>query len=169
MSVIADLAWRGMVHQVTDERLGAKMAEEPFAVYHGIDASADSLHVGNLLGVIALQRLQGAGHRPLVLVGGGTSLIGDPSGKATERPIRTVDEVRANVEAIQRQLETFIDFGLGQAVLLDNADWLTTIPLTDFLRDVGKHFTVNVMMAKESVKARLETREQGISFTEFSY
>ncbi|MGH9277182.1 MAG: tyrosine--tRNA ligase [Acidimicrobiales bacterium] len=170
MSVVADLAWRGMVHQVTDERLGAKMAAEPFAVYHGIDASADSLHVGNLLGVLALQRLQRAGHRPLVLVGGGTSLIGDPSGKATERPIRTVEEVQANAAGIRRQLERFIDFGPGPgAVLLDNADWLCTIPLTDFLRDVGKHFTVNTMMAKESVKARLETREQGISFTEFSY
>ena len=160
-----------MVHQVTDPDLGAKLKAERFVVYHGIDATATSLHVGSFMGVLALQRLQRAGHRPLVILGGGTTLIGDPSGKDSERPMRTVDEVRGNVAAIRRQLERFLDFGPGdaQALLLDNADWLTTIPLTTFLRDVGKHFTVNVMIARESVKARLETREQGISYTEFSY
>ena len=168
MSAVADLDWRGMVHQVTDERLGAKMASEPFAVYHGIDASADSLHVGNLLGIVALQRLQRAGHRPLVLLGGGTSLIGDPSGKASERPMQSAEDVRANMAGIRRQLERFIDFGSSEssAVLLNNADWLCPLPLTGFLRDIGKHFSVNAMIAKESVKARLEAREQGISFTE---
>ncbi len=160
-----------MVHQVTDPDLGAKLKAERFVVYHGIDATAQSLHVGNFMGVLALQRLQRAGHRPLVILGGGTTLIGDPSGKDAERPMRTVEEVRGNVAAIRRQLERFLDFGPGeaQALLLDNADWLTSIPLTTFLREVGKHFTVNVMIAKESVKARLETREQGISYTEFTY
>ena len=171
MNILAELAWRGMVHQVTDEDLGAKLAAEPFVVYHGIDATADSLHVGNLVGVKALQRLQRAGHRPIALLGGGTTLIGDPSGKASERPMRTVDEVRGNVAGIRAQLERFLAFGPGpsEALLVNNADWLGSIPLTDFLRDVGKHFTVNAMIAKESVKTRLEGREQGISFTEFSY
>ena len=169
--VLAELEWRAMVHQVTDPDLGAKLKAERFVVYHGIDATASSLHLGNFIGVLALQRLQRAGHRPLVILGGGTTLIGDPSGKDVERPMRAVDEIRGNVAAIRRQLERFLDFGPGeaQALLLDNADWLTSIPLTTFLRDVGKHFTVNVMIAKESVKARLEAREQGISYTEFSY
>ena len=171
MDAFAELAWRGMVHQVTDEDLGAKLAGERFVVYHGMDASADSLHVGNLIGVLALQRLQRGGHRPIALLGGGTTLIGDPSGKASERPMRAVEEVRANVAAIRGQLERFLTFGSGptDALLLDNADWLTSIPLTAFLRDVGKHFTVNAMVAKESVRSRLEAREQGISYTEFSY
>ncbi|MGH9225650.1 MAG: tyrosine--tRNA ligase, partial [Acidimicrobiales bacterium] len=173
MNVLDDLQWRGLVHQVTDEDLGAKLAggSRPVVVYHGIDATADSLHVGNLLGVLVLRRLQRAGHRPIVLLGGGTTLIGDPSGKQSERPLREVDEVRSNIVALRGQLERFIDFGPGPggALLLDNADWLCTMSLTDFLRDVGKHFTVNAMMAKESVRARLEEREQGISFTEFTY
>jgi tyrosyl-tRNA synthetase len=169
--VLADLAWRGMLHQVTDDELGKKLATEPFVVYYGVDATADSLHVGHLIGVIALRRLQRAGHRPIVLVGGGTTLIGDPSGKESERPMRPVEEIRANVAGIRRQLERFLEFGSGpaQALLLDNAEWLCALPLTDFLRDVGKHFTVNMMIAKESVRARLESREQGISYTEFSY
>jgi tyrosyl-tRNA synthetase len=169
--VVADLTWRGLVHQVTDEELGARMAAEPFVVYHGIDATADSLHIGNLLGVLVLRRLQHAGHRPIVLLGGGTTLIGDPSGKASERPMRSTEEVRANVASLRRQLERFLAFGPGEseALLLDNADWLGRLSLTEFLRDVGKHFTVNAMIAKESVRARLEQREQGISYTEFSY
>jgi len=169
--VLADLEWRGMVHQLTDPELGARLAAERFVVYHGIDATATSLHLGNFIGVLALRGLQRAGHRPLVVVGGGTTLIGDPSGKDAERPMRSLDDVRANVAAIRNQLERFLDFGPGesQALLLDNADWLTAMPLTAFLRDVGKHFTVNAMIAKESVRARLEAREQGISYTEFSY
>jgi tyrosyl-tRNA synthetase len=127
--------------------------------------------VGGLLAVVALQRLQRAGHRPIALLGGGTTLIGDPSGKDTERPLLTVEEIRANADGLRRQLERFVDFGPGPtgALLVDNADWLCRLPLTDFLRDVGKHFTVNAMIAKESVRSRLETREQGISYTEFSY
>jgi len=165
-----DLRWRGLVYQLTDEDLGARLAE-PVAVYHGIDVTADSLHVGSMVGVVTLQRLQRAGHRPLVLLGGGTSLIGDPSGRRTERPLLSGAQIEANAAGIRRQLERFLDFGTGPsgATLLNNADWLSTIPLTDFLRDVGKHFTVNAMLAKESVKSRLEDADQGISFTEFSY
>ena len=169
--VLAELQWRGMVHQVTDEALGPKLAAERFVLYAGFDATADSLHVGHLVGVIGLQRFQAAGHRPLALVGGGTTLIGDPSGKEAERPLLSVEDIDANVAGIRHQLERFIDFapGPGGGLLVNNADWLRTLGLTDFLREVGKHFTVNAMIAKEAVRARLEQREQGISYTEFSY
>jgi tyrosyl-tRNA synthetase len=169
--VVADLEWRGMVHQRTDPGLGARMAAERFTAYHGIDVTADSLHVGHLVGVIALQRLQRAGHRPLAVLGGATTLVGDPSGRETERPLLTIDEIEANARGIRGQLESFLEFGVDAhaARLLNNADWLSPLRLTDFLRDVGKHFTVNTMIAKESVRARLEGREQGISYTEFSY
>ena len=169
--VLAELQWRGMVHQVTDEALGPKLAAERFVLYAGFDATADSLHVGHLVGVIGLQRFQAAGHRPLALVGGGTTLIGDPSGKEAERPLLSVEDIDANVDGIRRQLERFVEFGPGArgGLLVNNADWLRNLRLTDFLRDVGKHFTVNAMIAKEAVRARLEQREQGISYTEFSY
>lgn len=168
---MAELAWRGMVHQVTDDGLGALLAAERFTAYAGFDATADSLHVGHLVGVVALARLQRAGHRPIALVGGATALVGDPSGRETERPLLSVDEIAANAAAIRRQLEAFIGFGPGSGggLLVDNSTWLATLGLTDFLRDVGKHFTVNTMIAKESVRARLTEREQGISYTEFSY
>ena len=173
VNVLDDLRWRGLVHQVTDDALGEALAAPPVVVYHGIDATADSLHVGNLLGILVLQRLQRAGHRPIVLLGGGTTLIGDPSGKQSERPMREAGEVRSNIAGLRAQLAQLIDFepsaGPAQALLVDNADWLSPLPLTDFLRDIGKHFTVNAMMAKDSVRARLEEREQGISFTEFTY
>jgi tyrosyl-tRNA synthetase len=166
-----ELRWRGLVHQVTDDGLGARMAAEPFTFYHGIDATADSLHVGSLVGVLALRRLQLAGHRPLVVLGGGTSRIGDPSGRRTERPLLSVEQVEANAAGIRRQLESLLDFGPGRAgaALLDNADWLAPLAVVDFLRDVGKHFTVNAMLAKEAVKSRLHDPDHGISFTEFSY
>ena len=166
-----ELRWRGLVHQVTDDGLGARMAAEPFVLYHGIDATADSLHVGSLVGVLTLRRLQLAGHRPLLLLGGGTSLIGDPSGRRTERSLLTNEQIGANIAGIRRQLESLLDFGPAPAgaTLLDNADWLSALPLVDFLRDVGKHFTVNAMLAKEAVKARLQEPDHGISFTEFSY
>ena len=169
--LVAELEWRGMVHQSTDAALSAKLVAGRFPAYHGIDVTADSLHVGNLVGVIALQRLQRHGHRPLAVLGGATTLIGDPSGREAERPLLTVEQIEANAAGIRRQLESFLDFGPGPAaaVLLNNADWLSTLRLTDFLRDVGKHFSVNTMMAKESVRVRLEGREQGISYTEFSY
>jgi tyrosyl-tRNA synthetase len=166
-----DLRWRGLVYQVTDDGLAEKLAAGPMAVYHGIDVTADSLHVGSMVGVVTLQRLQRAGHRPLALLGGGTTLIGDPSGRRTERPLLTREEIEANAAGIRVQLERFLDFDAGPsgATLLNNADWLSSTPLTDFLRDVGKHFTVNAMMAKESVRSRLQDPEHGISFTEFSY
>jgi len=168
---MAELAWRGMMHQVTDDELGTMLAKDRFTAYAGFDATADSLHVGHLVGVVALARLQGAGHRPIALVGGGTALIGDPSGRQTERPLLSVEEIEANAACIRRQLEAFIHFGAGadDGLLVDNSAWLSTLGLLDFLRDVGKHFTVNTMIAKESVRARLNEREQGISYTEFSY
>ncbi len=160
-----------MVHQGTDADLAAKLEAGRFPAYLGIDVTADSLHVGHLVGVVALQHLQRAGHRPLAVLGGATTLIGDPSGRQTERPLLTADEIEANAAGIRRQLGSFLDFGTGAASarLLNNAEWLSPLRLTDFLRDVGKHFTVNAMIAKESVRARLEGREQGISYTEFSY
>jgi tyrosyl-tRNA synthetase len=169
--LLAELEWRGMVHQVTDPELGAKLAAGPVTAYIGFDATADSLHVGHLVGVLGLARLQRAGHRPIALVGGGTALIGDPSGKESERPLLTLDQIDANAAAIGHQLESFVDFGSGRngGIVVDNAAWLRGLGLVGFLRDVGKHFSVNVMIAKESVRARLEEREQGISYTEFSY
>ncbi|MGH9263168.1 MAG: tyrosine--tRNA ligase, partial [Acidimicrobiales bacterium] len=169
--VFSELQWRGLLHQVTDEGLGARMAAEPFILYHGMDATADSLHIGSLLGVVTLRRLQQHGHRPLVLVGGGTSLIGDPSGRRTERPLLTAADIEANAAAIRRQVERLVDFddGPARATMINNADWLAPLPVIDFLRDVGKHFTVNAMLAKEAVRARLEDPDQGISYTEFSY
>lgn len=166
-----DLRWRGLVYQVTDEGLATMLAAGPVAVYHGIDVTADSLHVGSLVGVITLARLQRSGHRPLAVLGGGTSLIGDPSGRRTERPLMSAEQIDANAAAIRDQLQRFVDIGPGPsgATLVNNADWLSTMALTDFLRDVGKHFTVNAMLAKDSVRARLAEADQGISFTEFSY
>ncbi len=166
-----ELQWRGLVHQVTDEGLWARMVAEPFTLYHGMDATADSLHVGSLLGVVTLRRLQRHGHAPLVLLGGGTSMIGDPGGRRTERPLLTREQVEAHAAGIRRQLESLLDFGSGPgaATLIDNADWLSPLRVIDFLRDVGKHFTVNTMLAKEAVRVRLEDPDQGISYTEFSY
>jgi tyrosyl-tRNA synthetase len=169
--VFSELRWRGLVHQVTDEDLGAKLAAERFTVYHGIDLTADSLHVGSLVGVLVLRAFQAHGHRPVVLLGGGTSRIGDPGGKRTERPLLSPEQIEANRAGIRSQLESLLDFtpGPAGAVLLDNTDWLGALPLLDFLRDVGKHFTVNAMLAKESVKVRFAEADLGISFTEFSY
>jgi len=169
--VFDELRWRGLVHQVTDDALAAKLAGDPFTVYHGIDMTADSLHVGSLVGVLALRRFQAYGHRPVVLLGAGTTRIGDPSGKRAERPLLSPEQIAANVAGIRVQLEQLLEFGDGpaSAVLLDNTDWLGPMPLLDFLRDVGKHFTVNAMLAKESVKVRFAEADLGISFTEFSY
>ena len=169
--VFEELEWRGLVHQVTDESLGAKLAAERFTLYHGIDVTADSLHVGSLVGVLVLRRFQAHGHRPIVLLGAGTTRIGDPSGKRAERPLLSPEEIEANAAGIRSQLERLLDFtpGPAGAVLLDNTEWLAPLPLLDFLRDVGKHFTVNAMLAKEAVKARLAEADAGISYTEFSY
>lgn len=169
--VFEELRWRGLVHQMTDEGLAARMAAEPFTLYHGMDVTAPSLHIGSLLGVLTVRRLQEAGHRPLLLLGGGTSMIGDPSGRRTERQLLSRDQIAANAAGIRAQLERLLDVdqGAAGARLVDNADWLAPMPVVEFLRDVGKHFTVNAMLAKEAVKVRLEDPDQGISFTEFSY
>jgi tyrosyl-tRNA synthetase len=163
-----DLRFRGLVHQVTDPELATLLDAGRLTAYVGFDPTAPSLQLGNLVGVLNLVRLQRAGHRPIALAGGGTGLVGDPSGKAEERSLLTPEQLEANLAGIRAQLERFLDFEAG-ALLVDNGEWLRSVGLLEFLRDVGKHFTVNVMIAKESVRARLEQREQGISYTEFSY
>jgi tyrosyl-tRNA synthetase len=172
-SLAADLHFRGLVASVTDPELLERLDAEPVTLYAGFDPTAPSLHVGNLLQLCTLRRFQLAGHRPLVLAGGATGRIGDPGGKASERTLQSDDEIAANLAGIRPQLERFVDFspsaGAAQAVLLDNAEWLGSMPLIEFLRDVGKHFTVNQMVAKESVRSRFERPDQGISYTEFSY
>ncbi|HTZ07426.1 MAG TPA: tyrosine--tRNA ligase [Acidimicrobiales bacterium] len=171
-SFSADLAFRGLVHQVTDQALLARLDGGGMTGYIGFDPTADSLHVGHLLQVLTLRRLQLAGHRPIALAGGGTGRIGDPGGKSEERPVLDEDALRANLAGIRAQLARLLDFDGGDgpaAVLLDNGAWLDDLRLVDFLRDVGKHFSVNQMVTKESVRARLERPEQGISYTEFSY
>ena len=170
---IADLRFRGLVHQMTDPSLGDRLDGGGVTVYAGFDPTADSLHVGSLLQLCTLRRFQAGGHRPIALAGGGTGLVGDPGGKSEERSLLTDDELDANLAGIQRQLARFIEFGSGAgdsaAVLVNNADWLRPMPLFTFLRDVGKHFTVNQMVAKDSVKSRLSRADQGISYPEFSY
>ena len=167
-NVFDEFEWRGMVYDAT-EGLRETLANARVTAYIGFDPSASSLHVGNLLTLMGLVHLQRYGHTPIAVAGGGTGLIGDPSFKTQERPLMAKEQVEANVEAIKGQLRHFLDFEAksNPAMLVNNADWLTTIGLTDFLRDVGKYFTVNAMIAKESVKRRLE--QEGISFTEFSY
>jgi tyrosyl-tRNA synthetase len=164
-----ELSWRGLVHQVTDPALPEVLAREQVVGYGGFDPTSDSLTVGNLVLIVTLMRFQRAGHRPIALAGGGTGMVGDPSGKAEERALLTPDVLAANLAAIRAQLERFLDFGPNGALLVDNGAWLGSLGLLEFLRDVGKHFTVNAMIAKESVRARLSEREQGISYTEFSY
>jgi tyrosyl-tRNA synthetase len=170
-SLFDDLNWRGLVHQLTDpETLPRRLDNDRLVLYIGFDPTASSLHVGHLQQICLLRRCQEAGHRPIALIGGGTGMIGDPSGKSEERNLLTLDELDANRAGVARQLSHFLDFGgSAGAILSDNADWLGTTPLLEFLRDVGKVFSVNEMIRKESVRARLEGREQSLSFTEFSY
>ena len=166
LPLLDELAWRGLLNQYTDG-VEAALAAGSVTAYCGFDPTAPSLHVGNLVPVMGLAHLQRAGHRPIVLVGGGTGMIGDPSGRTSERQLHTPDVVAANVRGIRAQLARFLDFDDRQgALLVDNAEWLAPLDLIGFLRDVGKHFSVNVMLAKESVRSRLE---HGISYTEFSY
>jgi tyrosyl-tRNA synthetase len=167
--IFAELAWRGLVHQVTDPDLAQKLAGPSLTVYCGLDPSGESLQVGNLLGLLTLRRFQRAGHRPIALAGGGTGFIGDPSGKSEERALLSPEQLARNLECIRQEMARVLDFGPGGALLLNNADWLGRFSLIDFLREVGKHFTVNMMLEKESVRARLEDRQHGISYTEFSY
>ena len=164
--LLDELAWRGLLYQHT-EGAAEHLAAGPVRAYCGFDATGPSLHVGHLLPILGLVRLQRAGHRPVALVGGGTGMIGDPSGKSAERQLITREAVEANAAAIGAQLARFLDFeGAHAALLVNNVEWLAPLGTLDFLRDVGKHFSVNVMLSRESVKTRLET---GISYTEFSY
>jgi tyrosyl-tRNA synthetase len=171
--VVEDLRFRGLIHQLTDPGLEGRLDAGPLTVYSGFDPTADSLHVGHLMQVCNLRRFQIAGHRPIAVAGGGTGLVGDPGGKTEERSLLSTEELRSNLEGIRGQLERFLDFSGdaadSAALLVNNADWLESMPLFDFLRDVGKHFTVNQMVAKDSVKSRLARADQGISYTEFSY
>ena len=169
MNLYEELQWRGMLYDATDGVREA-LAQPGITGYIGFDPTAASLHVGSLLPIMGLVRLQRHGHTPIALAGGGTGMIGDPSGKTTERQLLSKEQLAENLAGIRGQLAHFLDFDrkTNPALLLNNADWLTTISMVDFLRDVGKHFTVNYMLAKESVKQRYE-RGDGISFTEFSY
>jgi tyrosyl-tRNA synthetase len=169
MNLFDELEWRGLVYDAT-EGLADAFAKERVTAYIGFDPTAASLHIGNLLGLMTLSRLQRYGHSPIAIAGGGTGMIGDPSGKAQERALLTLDQIAANVEGIKPQLAHFLDFDRADnpARVVNNADWLATFDLLGFLRDTGKYFTVNYMLQKESVNRRLES-EDGISYTEFSY
>jgi len=169
MDLYGELEWRGLVYDAT-EGVRDVLAREKVTGYIGFDPTAPSLHVGSLLQMIGLAHLQRHGHSPIAVVGGGTGLIGDPSGKTVERQLLTVEKVEANVAGLRGQLARFLDFETttAPARLVNNAEWLTRLSAVDFMRDVGKHFTVNAMLAKESVKRRIES-EDGISYTEFSY
>ncbi len=169
MNLYDEFQWRGMIHEATPE-LKQVLAEAKLTAYIGFDPSASSLHVGSLLPVMGLARLQRFGHTPIAIAGGGTGLIGDPSGKTKERQLLTYEQAEENLKGIKEQLSRFLDFdaGANPARIINNAGWLVPISMMEFLRDVGKYFTVNNLLAKEAVKRRLET-EDGISFTEFSY
>ncbi len=164
-----ELKWRGLVYDNT-ESVPEMLSCGPVTVYNGFDATADSLHVGHMVPLMALARLQRYGHIPVAVAGGGTSMIGDPSGRTAERQLLSRETIESNIAIIKQQLAHFLDFEVkaNPALLVNNADWLLSLNLVDFLRDVGKHFTVNYMISKDSVKMRLD-REDGISFTEFSY
>ena len=169
----ADLKARGLVFQQTDDELFTRLEAQPTSVYCGFDPTADSLHVGNLLMLCTLRRFQMAGHRPIALAGGATGMVGDPGGRSEERNLLEAEQLSANLSGIKVQLAKFLDFtdaaGAAKAVQLDNASWLGGMSILTFLRDVGKHFTVNEMVAKDSVKSRFERPDHGISYTEFSY
>ncbi|HPY80444.1 MAG TPA: tyrosine--tRNA ligase [Bacteroidales bacterium] len=171
MNFVDELRWRGMIHDMTpgtEEQLNKEMTSG----YVGIDPTADSLHIGHLVSVMILNHFQRCGHRPIVILGGATGMIGDPSGKSQERNLLTEETLRHNQQAIQQQLKKFLDFDStekNRALLLNNYDWLSKFSFLDFIRDIGKHLTVNYMMAKDSVKKRIAGEGDGMSFTEFSY
>lgn len=172
MDLLAELTWRNLYADCTDrEALSQRLARGPLTLYAGFDPTADSLHVGNLVPLLTLRRFQAAGHSPIALAGGATGMVGDPSGRSSERNLQTREQVQHNISRIKHQLGLFLDFGAvsNKARLVDNADWTLPISYLDFLREVGKYFTVNWMIAKESVRARMEDRDVGISYTEFSY
>jgi len=169
MNLFEELEWRGMLYEATPE-LREVLAKEKLTAYIGFDPSAPSLHVGSLLPIMGLARAQRFGHTPIAIAGGGTGMIGDPSGKTKERQLLSREQVEANVSGIKEQLSHFLDFDATEnpARIVNNADWLAPITMMEFLRDVGKHFTVNSLIGKEAISRRLES-EEGISFTEFSY
>lgn len=172
MTILDELQWRGLMADCTDlPALTERLKAGPVTLYCGFDPTADSLHIGNLVQVFALRRFQQFGHRPIALAGGATGMVGDPSGKSAERNLQTTEMVERNIAAQKAQLGKFLDFesGPNAALLVNNADWTRDVTLLEFLRDVGKHFTVNSMIAKESVRSRMEDRDAGISYTEFSY
>ena len=169
MNIIEDLEWRGLIHQVTDrEGLEHQLNKQPISLYCGFDPTGDSLHIGHLVPIIMLKRFQQAGHKPIALVGGGTGMIGDPSGRSTERSLNSEEVVMGFANRIQEQIGKLVDFGEGEnpVVSRNNHDWLSSMTFIEILRDVGKHFSINYMLAKESVSSRIE---KGITFTEFSY
>ncbi len=167
---LEELRWRGLLEATTSDDLDAFLLEAPRTIYVGFDPTADSLHLGNLIPVMGLAHAQRHGHRPLVLVGGGTGLIGDPSGKSSERVLLTREKTEEHAAAIGKQLGQFFDLSSSEkGLLLNNAEWLCSLNLLDFLRDIGKHFSVNEMIKRDSVRTRLEERDHGISYTEFSY
>jgi len=170
VSILEELKWRGLVADCTDAAELAKKISAPITLYCGFDPTADSLHAGNLVPLLALRRFQLLGHQPIAVAGGATGSIGDPSGKTQERQLLTKEVLDRNIACVKVQLAKLLDFETKQnpARLMDNADW-TKLTYLDFLRDIGKHFSVNQMVAKESVRARMEDREAGISYTEFSY
>ncbi|MEJ2055798.1 MAG: tyrosine--tRNA ligase, partial [Calditrichaceae bacterium] len=169
MEFFEDLRYRGLLYQVTDEQeLKQKLNNENVILYAGFDPTADSLHIGSLLPILTLRRFQLAGHSPVALIGGGTGLIGDPSGRTTERQLNSKEVVFGRIENIRKQLEQYIDFTgkSNPAKMVNNYDWLGDIQMIDFLRDIGKFFPLGYMLSKDSVKSRMEA---GISFTEFTY
>jgi tyrosyl-tRNA synthetase len=171
VSILEELKWRGLVADCTDPAELAKRLAAPITLYCGFDPTADSLHVGNLVPLLGLRRFQLLGHHPIALAGGATGSIGDPSGKSAERQLLTKEVLDRNIASVKLQLAKLLDFDTKQnpARLLDNVTWTAPVGFLDFLRDIGKHFSVNQMVAKESVRARMEDREVGISYTEFSY
>lgn len=168
MSLLEDLQWRGIIYQQTDEEgIENTLGKEAISLYCGVDPTADSMHIGHLLPFLTLRRFQKEGHRPIVLVGGATGLIGDPSGKSEERKLQTLETVQHNVNCIKNQLKRIFDFeGENGAIMVNNYDWAGSMDIVTFLRDYGKHVGVNYMLAKDTISSRLET---GISFTEFTY
>jgi tyrosyl-tRNA synthetase len=171
VNILDELKWRGLLADCTDAAELAKKISAPIALYCGFDPTADSLHVGNLVPLLALRRFQLLGHHPIALAGGATGMVGDPSGRTSERQLLTREILDRNIAAVKEQLRRLLDFDTktNPARLVDNSTWIAPVSFLDFLRDVGKHFSVNQMVAKESVRARMEDRETGISYTEFSY
>jgi tyrosyl-tRNA synthetase len=172
MTVFEELEWRGLVADCTDAvELQKRLTAGPIVLYAGFDPTADCLHVGNLVPLLAMRRFQSFGHHPIAVAGGATGMVGDPSGRATERQLLTREILDHNIAAVKEQLRRVLDFDtqINPARLVDNADWIAPVKFLDFLREVGKHFSVNQMIAKESVRARMDDRESGISYTEFSY